>query len=158
MARPPAIKKRTSSGGVIFRHVSDSSKDSTDCVEVVLVAVRGGKAWCLPKGIIDKGEDAPTAALREVREETGLTGKIVETIGHISYWYSLKAEMLRINKTVHFFLMKYLYGSTDDHDHEVDEARWFLIDDAVKQLSYKSERDIMRKAEEMIERHLKEVP
>lgn len=117
---------------------------------MAIVAVRGGKAWCLPKGIINKGEDPPTAALREVREETGLSGAIVEEIGKISYWYYLKEDMIRIHKTVHFFLMKYMTGSTDDHDHEVDEARWLPIDEALKKLSYKSEKDMVRKAREMI--------
>ncbi len=147
MTRPPAIKKRTSSGGVIFRNPEG-------CIEVALVAVRGRKSWCLPKGIIDKNEDPPTTALREVREETGLTGEISGRIGQISYWYYLKEEMTRIHKTVHFYLLKYVEGTTDDHDHEVDEAKWFPVDDAVKQLSYKSEKDIMRKAKTMIQESL----
>ncbi|RJR17495.1 MAG: NUDIX hydrolase [Nitrospiraceae bacterium] len=147
MTRPPSIKKRISSGGVIYRTGAD--RTGAD-VEVAIVSVRGGKAWCLPKGIINKGEDPPTAALREVREETGLSGEIINEIGRTSYWYYLKEEMIRVNKTVHFFLMKYLDGSTDDHDHEVDEAVWLPIDDAMKKLSYKSERDMVRKAKDMI--------
>lgn len=151
MTRPPSIKKRISSGGVIYRPVNIQAGDNRgDSVEVAIIAVRGGKAWCLPKGIIDKGEDPPTAALREVREETGLSGEIVDQIGKISYWYYLKDDKIRVHKTVHFFLMKYIKGSTDDHDHEVDEARWFPIDDALKKMSYKSEKDMVRKAREMI--------
>jgi len=147
MSRPPEIKRLISSGGVI-------SKISDKGVEVVIVSVRGSKAWCIPKGIIDKGEEPPETALREVREETGLTGKIIEKIGHISYWYFLKDEMVKIHKTVHLYLMNYLKGSTDDHDHEVDEAKWFMIDEAINTLSHKSERDIMQKAKGMIEDRL----
>jgi len=143
MARPPAIERRTSSGGVIFR----ASKDTID---VALVAVKGRKTWCLPKGIIDKGEDPPTTALREVKEETGLTGEIIDKIGQVSYWYFLRKEMTKIHKTVHFYLLKYTSGSTGDHDHEVDEARWFSIDEAIDKLSYKSEKEIMHKAKRMI--------
>lgn len=143
MTRPPEIKRRISSGGVIYRNLKDD-------VEVVIVAVRGSRAWCLPKGIIDVGEDPPATALREVREETGLTGEILDQLGQISYWYFIKGEMIRVHKTVHFFLLKFIEGSTDDHDHEVDEARWFPIDDAIEQLTYKSEKQIMRKAKEMI--------
>ncbi|MBI5740817.1 MAG: NUDIX hydrolase [Nitrospirae bacterium] len=144
MTRPPEIKKQVSSGGVIFR-------SSEDGVDVALIEVRGGKTWCLPKGLIDKNEDPPAAALREVREESGLKGKILDKIGHISYWYFIDKNRTKVHKTVHFFLLKYVEGSTDDHDHEVDESRWFPIDEAIETLAYKSEKEIMRKAKSMIE-------
>ena len=142
MTKPPSIERRVSSGGVIFRK-SDGN------IEVVIVAVRGNRAWCLPKGMIDSNEDETTAALREVREETGLSGEILDKIGHISYWYFLKEDMIKVHKTVHFYLMKYGDGNTDDHDHE---ARWLPIDEAVEKLSYKSEKDIVKKAKMMINR------
>lgn len=144
MSKPPVIKKRVSSGGVIFRR-------NTGNIEVALVLVRGNRAWCLPKGLIEKGEDEPAAALREVREETGLQGEVLNKLGMISYWYFIEKEMVRIHKTVHFFLMIYLQGRTEDHDHEVDEAQWISIDEAISRLSYKSERDIVLKAKKMIE-------
>ena len=120
-------------------------------IEIALVLVRGGRAWCLPKGIIDKGEEPPVAALREVREETGLKGEIVDRIGQVSYWYFLKDEKCKVHKTVHFYLMRFIEGTTSDHDHEVDEARWFPINDAIEQLTYKSERDIVEKARGIVE-------
>ena len=145
MARPPAIKKRVSSGGVIFRQTNND-------IEVVLVLVRGKKTWCLPKGMLDRDEDAPAAALREVREETGLTGEIIGELGHVSYWFTLRDEMAKVNKTVHFYLMKFLEGNTADHDDEVDEARWYPVDEALRTLAFKSEREIMQKAKGMIEK------
>ncbi|RJQ45989.1 MAG: NUDIX hydrolase [Nitrospiraceae bacterium] len=144
MKKPPVIKRQVSSGGVIFRAPDNAA-------EVALVSVRGRKAWCLPKGLIDRNEDAPSAALREVREESGLHGEIVGKIGHISYWYFADEERVKVHKTVHFFLLKYTKGSNADHDHEVDESRWFPIDEAIATLSYKSEKNIMQKAKEMIE-------
>ena len=60
--------------------------------------------------------------------------------------------MAKIHKTVHFYLMKFLEGSTGDHDDEVDEARWYPVDEALRKLSFKSEREIMQKAKGMIEK------
>jgi 8-oxo-dGTP pyrophosphatase MutT (NUDIX family) len=144
MTKPPEIQKRVSSGGVIYR-TSDNG------AEVVLVLVKGGRAWCIPKGEIDKGEDPPATALREVREETGLTGEILNKLGHISYWYFIKDEMIRVHKTVHLYLLAFVAGSIDDHDDEVDEARWCPIADAIELLSHRSEKEIMQKAKMIIE-------
>jgi 8-oxo-dGTP pyrophosphatase MutT (NUDIX family) len=144
MTKPPVIKRQISSGGVIFRR-------SEDRIEVALIAVRGKKAWCLPKGLIDKNEAPEATALREVREEAGLHGELIEKIGQISYWYFIDQERIKVHKMVHFFLLKYIKGDTADHDHEVDEARWFAIDEAIETLSYRSEQQILQKAKGMIE-------
>ena len=143
--RPAAIKKQTSSGGVIFRN-------SRKGIEVALIAVKNKTVWCLPKGAIDKNEDFQTAAVREVREETGLSGEIIDKIGKISYWYFIKDENVKFNKTVYFYLMEYKSGNTDEHDREVDESRWFLIDEAINKLTYKGEKEILQKARQMIEK------
>jgi 8-oxo-dGTP pyrophosphatase MutT (NUDIX family) len=147
MSRPPAIEKRESSGGVIYRY-------SEGVVEVALVVLTGRKAWCLPKGIIDKGEDPPTTALREVREETGLFGEMINKLGYISYWYFLNNNKVKVHKTVHYYLLKFVSGNTNDHDHEVEEVKWFPVSEAVTALSYKNEREIMLKAKDMIEKEL----
>lgn len=146
--RPAAIKKQTSSGGVIFRN-------SRKGIEVALIAVKNKTVWCLPKGAIDKNEDFQTAAVREVREETGLSGEVIDKIGKISYWYFSKDENVRFNKTVYFYLMEYKSGNTDEHDQEVDESRWFLIDEAINKLTYKGEKEILQKARQMIETKFK---
>lgn len=141
--RPARIKVEVSSGGVIFRRRDEK-------VEVCLVSVKNGKVWCLPKGIIEKGEDEKETALREVMEETGLTGRIIDKLGDISYWYYIKEENIRCKKTVHFYLIEFISGDTKDHSWEVDEARWFGIDEAVRILSYKGERDTLNKAREIL--------
>ena len=134
--KPAAIKNKVSSGGVIFRPENNSA-------EVALVAVRDMSVWCLPKGIIDRGEKP---------EETGLNGRIIEKIGDTSYWYYIKGENARCRKTVHFYLMEYQNGSTSDHDEEVNEALWFSIDEAIRKVSYKGDREILEKAKRMIEK------
>jgi len=137
--RPATIKTQVSSGGVIFRK-------NNDMVEIALVSVKGGKVWCLPKGIVDKGESPGKTALREVSEETGLRGRIIEKLGEIKYWYYIKKGNIKCRKTVHFFLMEYEGGDVADHDWEVDSASWFQIDEALKKVNYKSEKGLLEKA------------
>lgn len=142
--KPALLKKQTSAGGVIYRI-------SEDGCEVALVLVRGGTAWCLPKGLIDSGETPELAAAREVKEETGLNGRIICKLGIISYWYYIKGENTKVQKTVHFYLMVYISGSTADHDFEVDKAEWFPIKTALKKISFKGDRSILEKARTRIE-------
>lgn len=146
--RPATIKMQVSAGGVIFRTNNNST-------EIALVAVKGGKVWGLPKGIVDRGERPEETAVREVREETGLNGRAKDKVGEISYWYYIKGENARCRKTVHFYLMEYLSGSTKDHDAEVDDASWFLLDEALKKVSYKGDKEIIEKAKAMIGKNFK---
>lgn len=150
MHKPPTLKNLVSSGGVLFRK-------SDEVFEVALVSIRGSRVWSLPKGIIERDEDQETTAAREVMEETGLKGEILEKIGQIAYWYFLKEKTVKVHKTVHYFLMRYISGSTDDHDAEVDEASWVPLDDAVNRLKYGGEKEIMFKAKNMIYEMAKEV-
>ncbi len=144
MTKPATIKDQTSSGGVICRQ-------SETGIEIALVSLREGSIWCLPKGVIDKNEDDRSTALREVKEETGLIGEIIDEIGAISYWFFIKSKNIKLHKTVKFFLMIYKGGSTDNHDMEVDEARWFPIEKVVDTLTYRREKMILLKAKKMIE-------
>lgn len=141
--KPAALKTQVSSGGIIFRR-------HDDIIEIAMVAVKGGTVWCLPKGLIDKGEVPEETALREVAEETGLKGRIVEKLGEISYWYFIKEENAKCRKTVHFFLMEYEGGDISDHDREVDNVAWFTIDEALKKVSYRGEKEMIGKAREIL--------
>lgn len=143
MTRPSKLRLQVSSGGVIYRNDGGN-------IEVALIATKGGDIWCLPKGIVDKGETSEDTAMREVKEETGLNGRLIDKIGEISYWYFMKEENARCKKTVHYYLMDYISGSTEDHDREVDKSRWFPIDEAIKLLAYKGDRETMEKAKNMI--------
>ncbi|MBS1114283.1 MAG: hydrolase [Nitrospirae bacterium] len=141
--RPASLKKQTSAGGVIYKK-NDSS------IQIALISVRNGQAWCLPKGIVDKGETTEETAVREVREETGLNGRIIDALGEINYWYFVKEENIKCRKKVYFYLMEYVSGDTDDHDFEVDEAGWFPLEIALEKVSYKGDRMVIEKAIEKL--------
>ncbi|MFQ5950111.1 MAG: NUDIX domain-containing protein, partial [Nitrospiria bacterium] len=89
-------KKHTSSGGVIYRPKEEG-------VQVILIShynQKGRLVWCLPKGSVEAGETLQETALREVREETGTDGRILEKIGEIQYWFYSRQEATKIFKTV----------------------------------------------------------
>ena len=113
----------------------------------VMVAVCGRLKtglWALPKGTPDNGESLEETALREVREETGLSVEIEASLGHIEYWFTRDSE--RIHKRVYFYLMRPCGGSFDDHDPEFDVVRWTPAAEALDTLTYPSEREVLRRA------------
>ncbi len=131
-----------SCGGVVVDHASEPPS----CLVIVPTrrAAGGGKVLALPKGHPDGQESAEAAALREVREETGVVAVIRSTLGEVRYVYQRSGH--KIEKVVRFFLMEYSAGSTDDHDHEVELVRWLPLDQAVAELSYAGEREMVQRA------------
>jgi 8-oxo-dGTP pyrophosphatase MutT (NUDIX family) len=115
--------------------------------------------WALPKGRIDPGETAAETAVREVREETGVEGRLVEKLGDVRYVYTASWEGAsgeRIFKVVSFFLLRASRGRIGEIDDamriEVDEARWLPLDEAPRLLSYGGEREMAAKALERLQR------
>jgi 8-oxo-dGTP pyrophosphatase MutT (NUDIX family) len=123
-----------SAGGVVVR--------GGDCIVIVPTrrAADGSKVLALPKGHPDGDESAADAALREVREETGVEAALVDKLGDIRYWYMRGGR--RIAKVVSFFLLDYVAGELEDHDHEVERAEWMALGEAARRLTYKGERDM----------------
>jgi len=149
--RKPVLARNiheTSAGGLIWRRGAGGD------FEVVLVTPAGKDAWCLPKGLIEKGETTENAAVRECREETGFTVSKVEPLGDVSYVYSRRSDgagpLIRVFKNVHFFLMKFEGGDAAAHDREIDEVAWLALSEAESRASYKSERALIAKARALL--------
>lgn len=145
MASVPT-KQQVSAGGVAFRRRGGK-------IYVALISVGSEPRWQLPKGLIGRKEEVEQAAMREVREETGLETEMVAPLDTVEYWYFSGSgnSRVRFHKFVHFFLLRYKSGSTSDHDHEVNEARWVEINRAEELLAFADEKKIVARAREMIE-------
>jgi 8-oxo-dGTP diphosphatase len=135
------VKSERSAGGVVYQEKAGD-------MQVALIATRGARLWGLPKGHIEKGEKPLEAALREVREETGLSSEPVGDLGHIEYWYRDSTSRVLCHKWVQYYLLQYVDGDLTLHGWEVDDARWFPIDEALDTVSYENEREVLSRARE----------
>ncbi|ADO45741.1 MAG: NUDIX hydrolase [Hydrogenobacter thermophilus] len=120
-----------SAGGVVIRDR-----------EVLLVKNPSG-IWTFPKGIVESGESPEHAAIREVEEETGIKGEILQRIGEIEYFYMREGK--RIKKRVLYFLMRYKAGEPKA-SWEVLDARFFTWKEAENLVKYKGDKEILKKA------------
>lgn len=109
---------------------------------------RGDLAWGLAKGGIEADESPEEAAIREVREETGIEAEIETSLGETRYFYVW--EDVRIRKTVHFFLMRATGGDPNDRDDEMEDVRWFPLERALKRAAYRGEREVLGRAAEIL--------
>ena len=143
MCYKPPVRREFSAGGVLVRRLRGGW---------VFAAIRpSGKRpglWALPKGIIGRGEKPEATAVREVAEETGAAGTVVEKLGDVRYVYTWAGE--RIFKVVSFYLLRYrrsrLGELPEATAHEVAEVRWLPLDEAPRLLAYKGEREMAEKA------------
>lgn len=107
----------------------------------------GRLEWCLPKGHPEDGETLEQAAVREIAEETGIRGRIVDRLETIDYWFSVEGR--RVHKQVHHYLLEATGGeisTAGDPDHEAVEAAWLSLEELARTLAFPNERRIARKA------------
>ena len=130
------VVREYSAGGLVF--------DDHGRVAIIARPSRSGHLeWCLPKGHIEKGETPQQTAVREVHEETGILGEVVESIATIDYWFTGTNQ--RVHKLVHHFALRRISGELTvegDPDHEAEDAIWVDFDDLDDVLSYPNERKI----------------
>jgi len=115
----------------------------TGTPRVLLVHRPGYDDWSYPKGKLDPGETIEEAALREVREETGLDCRITRKLATLRYGYRTRNEGRLRPKAVHYFLMERVRGDIQVPGEEVDRAEWFDFDEAAGRLSYEQDRKLL---------------
>jgi 8-oxo-dGTP pyrophosphatase MutT (NUDIX family) len=143
--RKKPIKRARSAGGVVFRR-------SEDDVQVLVLQHEGGK-WMLPKGTIEAGETPEAVALREVREETGLSNvRVVTDLGQERYSFFWRTEDTFYDKTVHYFLLEFLGGEepTPQREEGFVAVEWVGVDEAMVRIKYRETREIVRRAREVL--------
>lgn len=141
------IVNETSAGGAIVK-----VRNGHAYVAVIARRNRGGRLeWCLPKGHLEGKETAPEAAVREIREETGIHGRVLRHLATIDYWFS--GNDRRVHKVVHHYLVEALSGVLtveNDPDQEGEKVEWVRIDKVSSRLAYPNERRIVGKARKIL--------
>ena len=139
--RPPRVKHERSAGGLVLRR--DRSGYSG-----LLIGRSTPRIWSLPKGHVEANETIEAAALREVKEETGIEATIIVKLSDIRYWFY--ANKMKHSKIVHFYLMRYVGGSPTPQEGEVDETMWAKLDELPEMLTHVNERRLIEIAQQLV--------
>ena len=160
------MPREISAGGVVIRGVAtgwevaviEPTREGGTSNSAKRKSGKQGQVLALPKGIVDPGEEAAETAVREVFEETGIKASMVAKLTDIKYVYVRSwGDKQRVFKVVSFFLLRCESGEIDDVTREmrieVKQAFWIPLDGAERRLSYRGERDVVRKAQEWLRAH-----
>ncbi len=149
------MKFEFSAGGIVLRKTKNN-------FEVLVCQHSKHHGWVFPKGLIGDhqegegksasakgfGETKEAAALREVKEEVGVVGKIIKPLLPVEYWYVF--EGTKIRKTVYYFLMEYLSGDIGEHDREMEKVEWLPVSEVEERLSFKGDKKVWEEAKEFL--------
>jgi 8-oxo-dGTP pyrophosphatase MutT (NUDIX family) len=137
--------EETSAGGLVI-----DSRDAEQARAALIGRTdrRGRLLWSLPKGHVEPGETTKDAAVREVAEETGITGRVVAELGTIDFWFV--AEGRRIHKTVHHFLLVATEGELSAEDVEVEQVAWVPLGALDETLAYADERRLIARVPDLL--------
>ena len=131
---------REQAGVIPFRRKKDT-------IEICLIRNKGRKKWKIPKGFVDPGETVEQAALKEAREEAGLTGRLVgEAIGSYDY------DKWELKFTVSVYLMEVTDQEDKWEESEFRERAWSPIDSAFARLKNHPVHPLLSAAETQIVR------
>jgi 8-oxo-dGTP pyrophosphatase MutT (NUDIX family) len=148
---PPSPRRRlrrveeTSAGGLV---VDSSDVREARAALIGRVDRRGRLLWSLPKGHVEPGETTEDAAVREVAEETGISGRVLASLGTIDFWFV--ADGRRIHKTVHHFLLMATGGELSAEDVEVEEVEWVPLTELSDRLAYADERRLVERVPDLL--------
>jgi 8-oxo-dGTP pyrophosphatase MutT (NUDIX family) len=139
-------KVEKAAGGVVF-------KKQNDQLFVLMINPKGRDFgppvdyWTWPKGLCDKeGENKEDVAVREVKEEGGVEGRIIESLGYVKFFQGFR----NVIKFVDYYLMEYVSGDPQDHDEEVASAEWVPLDEAESRLKFKHDIEVLGRAKEKL--------
>ena len=153
-------RDETSAGGLVVSGLAEAvaavpnpGPDDVDMSQIYVALIgrldrRGRLLWSMPKGHVEDGEDKSATAEREVWEETGVHGQVFAELGTIDYWFV--SDGVRIHKTVHHHLLRFVDGVLNDEDPEVTEVSWIPVSTLIEHLAYADERKLARTAHDIL--------
>ena len=141
------VIREFSSGGVVYK--KEKNKTLWLVTRSAASDLYPKQVWRLPKGWIDEGEKVEEAALREVREEGGIEAKIIQKIETVKYFFTT-ADKSKVLKFVTFYLMEFVKDLPESFGEETSEIAWLPYEEAYKKLSFSGEREVLKKAKELL--------
>ena len=148
-------RDETSAGGLVVSGLAEcvDANDQVDLSRLYVALIgrldrRGRLLWSMPKGHVENGEAKEVTAEREVWEETGISGEVFADLGMIDYWFV--SDGVRIHKTVHHHLLRFVDGIMNDEDPEVTEVSWIPVSELIEHLAYADERKLARIAHDLL--------